>query len=141
MWRTINQIKYFKFKWPIQVKYVIRICASRIYIYIYRIHDSICITHKTFQLFKICDTCISLDLANLTEYIHTTYFKQLDESHTTIRGLGVKSQNELAYFSLPLICHVWCRSLKHHYLCAKIPQPSNDDHFLIPLIETLLLVM
>jgi hypothetical protein len=36
---------------------------------------------------------------------------------------------------------LWCRSLKHHYLCAKIPQPSNDDHFLIPLIETLLLVM
>jgi hypothetical protein len=34
--------------------------------------------HKTFQLFKICDTCISLDLANLTEYIHATYFKQLE---------------------------------------------------------------
>ena len=36
---------------------------------------------------------------------------------------------------------LWCRSLKHRYLCAKIPQPSNDDHFLIPLVETLLLVM
>ena len=36
---------------------------------------------------------------------------------------------------------LWCRSLKHRYLCAKIPQPSNDDHFLIPLIETFPLVM
>jgi hypothetical protein len=38
--------------------------------------------HKTFtfeaKIFKICDTCISLDFANLTEYIHTTYFKQLE---------------------------------------------------------------
>ena len=38
-------------------------------------------------------------------------------------------------------CCLWCQSLKHRCLCAKIPQPSNDDHFLIPLIETLLLVM
>jgi hypothetical protein len=28
-----------------------------------------------------------------------------------------------------------------HYLCAKIPHPSNDGRFLIPLVETLLLVM
>jgi hypothetical protein len=26
-------------------------------------------------------------------------------------------------------------------LCAKIPQPSNDVGFLIPLVETLLLMM
>ena len=51
-----------------------RICIC---IYIYRICDSICTTHKTFQLFRICDTCISLDLTDLTEYIHTTYSKQL----------------------------------------------------------------
>src|SRR5882724_4346307 len=37
--------------------------------------------------------------------------------------------------------HIWCQSLKHHYLCAKIPQPSNDNCFLIPLVETFLLVM
>ena len=31
--------------------------------------------------------------------------------------------------------------LKHRYFCAKIPHPSNDGRFLIPLVETLLLVM
>jgi hypothetical protein len=35
---------------------------------------------------------------------------------------------------------VWCRSLKHSHFCAKIPQPPNDLHFLIPLLETLPLV-
>jgi hypothetical protein len=39
------------------------------------------------------------------------------------------------------VIDVWCRSLKHCYLCAKIPHPSNDGCFLIPLVETLLLVM
>ena len=36
---------------------------------------------------------------------------------------------------------VWCRSLTHHHLCAKIPRPPNDGRFLIPPVETLLLVI
>jgi hypothetical protein len=35
---------------------------------------------------------------------------------------------------------LWCCSLKHRHFCAKIPQPPNDLHFLIPLVETLPLV-
>jgi len=37
-----------------------------------------CATCKTFQLFKICDAEISLDLADLTQYVRLAYFKQLE---------------------------------------------------------------
>jgi hypothetical protein len=35
------------------------------------------VSHICIYIYRICDTCISLDLTDLTEYIHTTYSKQL----------------------------------------------------------------
>jgi hypothetical protein len=38
------------------------------------------------SLCKICDTWISLDLADLTEYIHATYFEDIFEGIRAMRG-------------------------------------------------------
>jgi len=36
---------------------------------------------------------------------------------------------------------LWCQSLTHHHLCARFPHPPYNNHFLIPLVKALLLVI
>jgi hypothetical protein len=36
---------------------------------------------------------------------------------------------------------LWCQSFTHHYFCANLSGPPKHSHFLIPLVETLHLVV
>jgi hypothetical protein len=52
-------------------------CEPHLY-FLYRICDSICVTHKTFQLFKICGVYIFSQICQIQQYACVTYFKQLE---------------------------------------------------------------